>query len=197
MKPRLTLASQSLSRQKMLKNAGYNFDIYPADLDEEKIIEEKFPYTSPENISLILAQEKAKKISTIKTENYIIGSDQVLFFNNEIFSKAKDKDEAIEKLKILQGKEHRLISSVSVYKNNVELFSVTDSATLKIKDLTHEQIVNYVDKAGDVITSCVGFYALETLGIRLFEKIQGNHFTILGMPLLPLSLFLDKQGFEL
>jgi len=191
----LILASGSRSRQEMLGNAGYSFDIIPADIDEEFII--KNSSEKIENISLKLAQQKAKFISQKKTENYIIGSDQVLIMNDKIYSKAKNYSEAVDRLKNFQGKTHFLHSAVSVYKNGEEMFSSHDTAELKMRTLNNTAIDDYCNKAGDVLTSCVGCYALESIGLRLFEEIKGDYFTILGMPLLPLCNFLDNQGFKL
>jgi len=194
MKHSLILASGSFARQEMLHHAGYEFDIIPADIDEEKIAS---GLGENKNIALVLAKEKAKFISQQDKEKYIIGSDQVLMMNNKIYSKAKNKQEAKERLMEFQGKTHTLHSGVSVFKNNEELFSSIDSASLSMKAMTSDDLDRYCEQAGDVLTSCVGCYALEGLGSRLFDKIDGNYFTILGMPLLPLSNFLDAEGFYL
>ena len=194
MKHSLTLASGSLARQEMLRNAGYEFDIIPADIDEEKIISS---LETNKNVALTLAKEKAKFISQKNKENYIIGSDQILMMNNKIYSKAKNKQEAKERLMEFQGNAHTLHSGVSVFKDGEELFSFIDSASLTMKKMTADDIDRYCEKAGDVLTSCVGCYALESIGSRLFDKIDGDYFTILGMPLLPLIGFLDAEGFSL
>ena len=194
MKHSLTLASGSLARQEMLRNAGYEFDIIPADIDEEKIISS---LETNKNVALTLAKEKAKFISQKNKENYIIGSDQILMMNNKIYSKAKNKQEAKERLMEFQGNAHTLHSGVSVFKDGEELFSFIDSASLTMKKMTADDIDRYCEKAGDVLTSCVGCYALESIGRRLFDKIDGDYFTILGMPLLPLIGFLDAEGFSL
>lgn len=196
MKPNLTLASGSLARQNMLREAGYEFDIIPADIDEEKTIR-NIENKDIKNTSMILAKEKAKIISSKRLDNYIIGSDQVLIMGNKLYSKAKTVDEAKNRINEFQGKMHKLISAVSVYKNNEEIFSYVDGATLTMRGLSFQEINSYCDRAGDILTSCVGCYALENLGLRLFQRIDGDYFTILGMPLLPLSNFLDSEGFSL
>lgn len=194
MKSSLTLASGSTARQDMLRNAGYNFDIHPADIDEESYIKN---LDDMSEASLILAKEKASHVSSTIKDKYIIGSDQILIMDDNLYSKAKNKQEAFARLQEFRGKTHQLISSVAVYKNGEMLFDNTDEAHLTMHDFSDDGLQKYCDKAGDVLTSCVGCYALESIGIRLFQDIRGNYFTILGMPLLPLINFLNKEGFGL
>ena len=190
----IILASKSKARQALLKNAGVSFDVQPANIDEEKIISNlQETGRSSDYIALNLAKEKALSISKKNTEPYIIGSDQVLAMDDKIYSKAKSKEEAIERLLHFQGKEHFLISAVSVAQNNKILWHTTDVAALKMKEMDQQDIEKYTEIAGDDLTGCVGCYALEGVGIRLFEKIRGDFFTILGMPLLPLLHFLDDE----
>lgn len=197
-KPHLILASQSKARQDMLRAAGLYFDVIPADIDEVSIMDalEK-EGASAGNIALRLAKEKAKLISEKNSESYIIGSDQVLFMNDKLYTKAKDKKSAVARLMEFQGQEHFLTSAVSVYKGGKQKYHRVDVASLKMKPLDVQTIDKYSELAGDVLTNCVGCYALEGIGIRLFQDIRGDYFTILGMPLLPLLNFLDTQGFDL
>lgn len=191
----LILASQSLARQTMLNNAGVDFQAIPADLDEEKImVDLDEEGASATNICLQLAKEKALFISRDNNDEFVIGSDQILTLDDKIYSKAKDKEEAIERLLELQGQEHFLTSAVCVAKNDKILWHKTDAVALKMKNMTHDQITNYADRAGNILTSCVGAYAIEGLGVQLFEDIRGDYFTIMGMPLLPLLNFLEKEG---
>ncbi len=198
MKAKLILASGSAARQNMLSQAGYSFDIIAADIDEEKIIENLIKEKeSIGDISTHLANAKAKFVSKKHSDKYIIGSDQLLYIGDKVYSKAKNKLEAQERLKEFQGKTHTLNSAVSVYKNGENLFSFKDEANLTMKLMSAVEIESYCDNAGDILTSCVGCYALESPGIRLFKDIKGDYFTILGMPLLPLIQFLDNEGFGL
>lgn len=191
----LILASKSGARQSMLKNAGVEFQAIPADLNEEKIIQDLEEHgASATNICLSLAKEKALHISAHHNENYVIGSDQVLTLDNKIYSKAQNKKEAIDRLFELQGKEHFLTSAVCVAKNNEILWHKTDAVALRMKEMDRAEIENYADKAGKILTSCVGAYAIEGLGIRLFDDIRGDYFTIMGMPLLPLLNYLGEEG---
>lgn len=193
--PSLILASGSKSRQEMLRNAGVLFDVIPADIDEEKILSSMASDGHDvKNIALKLSEEKSLKISDDNKEKYIIGSDQILSLNNKLYSKAKNKSQAKEKLLGLSGKTHQLTSAVSVTKNNQVLWSTFSQAQLSVKNLSEEKIDDYLDHAGDDIYNCVGCYALESIGIQLFDQIDGDYFTILGMPLLPLLTFLEKEG---
>lgn len=188
---KIILASQSKARKSMLHNAGIYFTAMPADLDENSFHEQE---SDPIKLSLLLATEKALHVSQKRAEHFIIGSDQVLEMNGKIYSKAQSKKEAIERLKEFSGKTHFLHSSVSIVKNSKIIFQRSDSAALTMKKLSDEKINHYADVVGDVLTSCVGCYAIEGLGINLFEDIKGDFFTIMGMPLLPLLNALEEEG---
>jgi septum formation protein len=191
----LILASKSKARQDMLKNAGVDFKSIPADLNEEALIKElEKEGASSGNMALCLAKEKAIYISKQYPKNYVIGSDQILSMDEEIYSKANDKQEAIERLMEFQGKEHFLTSAVCVARGGEAIWHKTDAVALKMKALSRQDIEKYSKIAGDVLTSCVGCYAIEGAGIRLFNDIRGDYFTILGMPLLPLLNYLDNEG---
>jgi len=191
----LILASKSKARIAMLKNAGITFDSIPADISEEKIIADMIKDgASTGNIAVSLAREKALAISKNNPDKYIIGSDQLLSMGDIIYSKAKNKNEALERLQEFQGKEHYLTSGVCVVKNGEDLWHKADAAALKMKAMDRQAIEKYSEIAGSDLTDCVGCYALEGVGVRLFESIRGDFFTILGMPLLPLLNFLDREG---
>ena len=191
---KIILASKSRARKTMLENAGIDFDCLPADIDEEKIIEELTSSgASSGNIALNLAREKAMVISKKNPEKIIIGSDQVLSMNDKVYSKVENKEEAKIRLMEFQGREHYLTSAVCAVKNGENLWHKTDVAALKMKALDDRAIDKYIEIAGDDLVSCVGCYAVEGVGIRLFESIRGDFFTIMGMPLLPLLKFLDNE----
>lgn len=191
----LILASGSFSRKAMLKNAGFAFDVIPADIDEEAI-KNNFE-GSFETLAEELAKQKALHVSKISGDAYVMGSDQLLVCDDDVLSKAKNKDEALDKLKKLRGKTHTLISSVVVSRGEEILFQNTLQAHLTMRDFDDNFIERYIDGAGDIITQCVGAYALENIGIQLFSDIKGDYFTILGMPLLPLVAFLQDEGMGL
>lgn len=191
----LILASKSKARQDMLRNAGVNFKSLPADLNEEATIQElEKEGASSGNIALCLAKEKALNISKQNPQDYIIGSDQVLSMNDKIYSKARNKQEAIERLMDFQENTHFLTSAVCVAKGGDILWNKTDAVSLKMKPLNRQDIEKYSEIAGDALTSCVGCYAIEGVGIQLFSEIRGDYFTILGMPLLPLLNYLGDEG---
>lgn len=178
----------------MLKKAGVDFVSLPADIDEEKILKKmQSDGQSMENIALELAQQKAIVVSKNNPDAYIIGSDQILSIDGEIYSKAKDKNEAKERLLDFQGRTHFLISAVCVVKDGQVIWNYSDTASLQMRSLTGQDIDKYIELAGHVVTDCVGCYALEGIGIRLFSDIKGDFFTILGMPLLPLLNFLQEK----
>lgn len=195
-RPDLILASGSAARISMLKKAGYDFETCPADIDENAL-RENFKGDSPQDIALKLAQEKALHISAQKENALVIGSDQICALEKQIFSKAKDEQEAFEKIKGLQGQTHALHSAAALYKEGQEIWSVCDTVFLTMKKLEDDQIKNYLNQAGDAPTACAGAYAIEEIGARLFDKIEGDYFTVLGLPLLPLIAALEQEGFTL
>lgn len=187
---RIILASKSAGRRQMLENVGLVFDSIPANIDE-RAIEKQWQQTGSENaeIALELGKEKALSVSNALSlqhndESLIIGSDQILECEGTIMHKATSLEEAKDKLHHLSGKTHSLVSSVCLAKGNEIIWSATDIAYLTMQNLDKNMIEHYLVKAGQALTDCVGAYALESHGAWLFEKIEGNYFTILGMPLL-------------
>ena len=183
----IILASKSAGRREMLEGAGLIFQCVPATIDERSI-EEKLQQIESlnDNIALELAKEKALAISVQHNESIVIGSDQILECGGVALHKAANQEEAKEKLQHLSGKTHRLISSVCLARGGKILWSAVQSAELTMHDLDDDTLDDYLAKAGGALTSCVGAYALEGHGSWLFSKIEGDYFTILGMPLLPL-----------
>lgn len=176
----------------MLRGAGLAFDVIPADIDESVI--QNDPAKSPQQKALELAQVKALAVSAQNPDALVIGGDQVLELEGEIFSKAGDKDEALEKLRRLSGKTHRLISAVALAKGSEVIWSHSDEVKLHMRDLEEDFLKDYAAKAGDALTCAVGGYELESHGSWLFERIEGDYFTVLGMPLLPLLGRLKEEG---
>lgn len=187
----LILASGSPARAGMLENAGMKFEKIPADIDEDAIIQSSGE--TPEKLALKLAQEKALHVSKQNLDTYVIGSDQILEQGGQLYQKAKTIDEAREKLKNLRGKIHHLTSAVAIAKNNEIIWHATDTASLTMHNFDDEMLEQYMAQAKDDILTCVGAYAFESHGAWLFKEIDGNYFTILGMPLLPLLAFLRDE----
>ncbi len=191
---KFVLASRSQARQDMLKKAGLNFESIPADIDEELIVQKMLQgNTSDENITLGLARSKAQHIAGEHPDNLVIGSDQLLEFEGGILTKAKTWDEAEEKLKLLRGKTHRLVSAVSIVQNDSVLWEACDSAFLTMRDFDDAFLERYMEKAGGALTRCVGAYEFENTGAWLFSEVKGDYFTILGLPLLKLLGYLQSE----
>ena len=186
----LILASGSQARKNMLQAVGVDFTAIPADIDEASLIKN---VQNPTQAATLLAQQKAQHISQHHKDALVIGSDQILECDGKFFSKAPDKTAAITKLKALQGRTHNLISAVSIAQNGETLWSHTDTTRMTMHALDDEIITNYAEAAGDILTQCVGAYAYEEHGAWLFEKTEGEYFTILGMPLLPLLTYLREH----
>lgn len=195
----LVLASGSNARADMLTNAGVTFTICPADIDE-RVVEQNYLETggAVEKLSALLAIEKAKEVAKTYPDYLVIGSDQILECNGQKFDKAFDKEDAKDKLRFLRGKTHKLISGVAIVQNDQVLWQAQQEALLTMHNFDDEFLERYCAAAGDALTKSVGAYQLESAGIHLFEKIEGDYFTILGMPLLKLLKYLrDKQGLSL
>ncbi len=186
----LILASGSRARRVMLENAGVVFKVIPANIDESKIQSFGLP---PQDLAITLARAKAEAVSRSKPEAIVIGADQVMEFAGRSLAKAASIKEARERLKEMRGREHTLISSVSLRRAGDELWSCTDKAVLKMLDFDDGFIEGYIKAAGSALLDTVGGYEVEGPGIRLFDQIRGDYFTILGMPLLPLLKRLRQE----
>jgi len=189
----LILASQSRARQMLLANAGISFDAVPADIDERSV-QNNSGLSAPGEIAGLLAREKACFVSSKNPGRYVVGADQTLALGNRLFSKPAGRAQAADQLRLLAGGTHELHSAVAVACDGKMLFSEVSIARMTMRQLSGEEIRTYLDTAGDAVTTSVGAYQLEGLGVHLFERIEGDHFTILGLPLLPLLAFLRRQG---
>jgi len=188
----LILASQSRARQVLLGEAGIEFEAIPANIDE-RAIQQSAALVRPNEIAAFLAQEKALAISRSRQGRYVIGADQTLAVGGTLFTKPAGRGEATEQLRGLAGRTHELYSAVAVARAGKVLFEGMAVARMTMRQLSEAQIAAYLDEAGERVTSSVGAYQLEGLGVHLFERIEGDHFTILGLPLLPLLAFLRSE----
>ncbi|QDM14855.1 septum formation inhibitor Maf [Tardiphaga sp. vice352] len=188
----LILASQSAARKTLLYNAGISFEALPADIDEREI-QKASGLTSPGEVASLLAERKAAFVSLRHPGRYVIGADQTLARGSHLFSKPAGRIEAAQQLRALAGQTHELHSAIAVVCDGATLFSDVSVAHMTMRALNDSAIETYLDAAGDVVTSSVGAYQLEGLGVHLFELIEGDHFTILGLPLLPLLKFLRSD----
>jgi septum formation protein len=187
------LASQSAVRRALLVNAGIAVEAIPADIDE-RVVQRDSGLTHPADIAALLAGAKARAVSRHHPGRIVIGADQTLALGDELFSKPKDRAAAAAQIARLAGRTHALHSAVSVMMDGVPQFAHVGVARMTMRALTDAQIAAYLDAAGAAVTASVGAYQLERTGVHLFERIEGDHFTILGLPLLPLLGFLRGRG---
>jgi septum formation protein len=192
-KNRLILASQSRARQILLANAGIPFDAVPARIDE-RAVQEDSGLSAPSEVAGLLAREKALFVSSRSPTRHVVGADQTLAFGNRLFSKPGGRAQAAEQLRLLAGNTHELHSAVAVAHDGKIVFAHVSIARMTMRRLGEGEIEAYLDQAGEAVTTSVGAYQLEGLGVHLFERIEGDHFTILGLPLLPLLAFLRGEG---
>jgi septum formation protein len=188
----LILASQSHARQTLLANAGIAFESVPAEIDE-RAVQQASQLTAPGDIAKLLAREKSLTVSARMPSRFVVGADQTLALGSRLFSKPAGRAQALEQLHALAGGTHELHSAVAVARDGKILFDDVTSARMTMRKLGEAEIDAYLDEAGEAVTSSVGAYQLEGLGVHLFERIDGDHFTILGLPLLPLLAFLRSE----
>jgi septum formation protein len=188
----LILASQSRARQGLLSHAGIKFETVPADIDE-RAVELGSGLSAPGDIAALLAREKALSVSVQLSGKFVVGADQTLALGRRLFSKPAGRAQAVEQLRTLAGQTHELHSAVAVARDGKILFEASAIARMTMRRLDQAEIDAYLTEAGEAVTSSVGAYQLEGLGVHLFERIEGDHFTILGLPLLPLLAFLRSE----
>jgi septum formation protein len=188
----LILASQSRARQTMLADAGIDFEAIAADIDE-RAIQHASGLSEPGEIAALLAREKAVSVSLRLSGQYVVGADQTLALGKRLFSKPAGRAQAAEQLRALVGHSHELHSAVAVARDGEILFAAVATARMTMRRLGEAEIEAYLSEAGVAVTSSVGAYQLEGLGVHLFERIEGDHFTILGLPLIQLLGFLRSE----
>jgi septum formation protein len=188
----LILASQSRARKMLLANAGIDFKAVPADIDE-RAIQQTSRVSAPDEIAGLLAREKALWVSQRKPGHHVIGADQTLALRDRLFNKPGGRAAAAEQIRALSGQTHTLHSAIAVALNGKIIFETVAVARMTMRSLRDADIAAYLDAAGEAVTESVGAYQLEGLGVHLFERIEGDHSTILGLPLLPLLGFLRSQ----
>jgi septum formation protein len=189
----LVLASQSHARQALLANAGIDFEAIPAEIDE-RAVQKTAGLSDPGEIATLLARAKALAVSSQHPGRLVVGADQTLALGMRLFNKPSGRAEAALQLRALVGHSHELHSAVAVARDGKILFADIAVARMTMRRLGEADIEAYLDAAGEAVTTSVGAYQLEGLGVHLFERIDGDHFTILGLPLLPLLAFLRGEG---
>jgi septum formation protein len=186
-KPPLILASSSKVRARLLEAAGLAFIVEPPGLDEHAMRQavSGTGALSPQDVAEVLARAKAEAVSELARDAFVIGADQVLALGDRILSKPESMEAA---------RGHTLHSAVAVARNGATAWAYSETSTLTMRALTPQFIGRYLAAAGEGVLSSVGAYQLEGLGIQLFEKIDGDYFSILGLPLLPLLDALRREG---
>ena len=192
MSKKIILASKSGVRKKILDQNNIICEVIPANVDEDSIkksmINEK---ATPKIISKNLAEVKANKVSQKKPEEIVLGADSVIDLNGELISKPTNREEAINILKKLNGKKHKLISSVCISKNGSMIWNITDESTLTMKKLNLDEIKSYLTKIRDKELFAYGVYQIEADGRSLFSEIKGDEDTIMGLPVKQIKEYLN------
>lgn len=197
MPPSLVLASASPSRRQLLANAGLSFDIEPAGIDEEEITRSLGSRAAPQELASTLAEMKAVKVSSRHPEAIVIGADSTLACKGRLFDKPPTLEAARKQLLALRGQTHELFSSVVVARGGQRLWHWAERARLTMRPFNASFVDAYLSRAGQDVLTSVGAYQLEGLGAHLFTRVDGDYFTILGLPLLPLLSFLAGHGIGL
>jgi septum formation protein len=195
-RPPLILASASKSRARILEAAGLAFIVEPPGLDEAVMRQAVSGEgsLSPHDVAEVLARAKAEAVSELAPKAYVIGGDQVLALGETILSKPDGMEAARGQLLDLSGKTHNLHTAVSVATDGETIWAEATIATLHMRKLSPEFIGRYLAAAGEEVLSSVGAYQIEQLGVQLFDKIDGDYFSILGLPLIPLLDTLRREG---
>lgn len=195
MTEKLILASGSPFRKKMLENAGVDVEAIPADLDE-RAVETPLAETgaSPQDVALVLAEAKAVAVSEAHPKRLVLGCDQTLSLDGEVFHKPVDMEAARRHLLKLSGRTHQLNSAVVLVRDGEALWRHVAVASLTMRKLEPAFIGRHLARVGNKALSSVGAYQIEGEGIQLFDKIDGDYFTIVGLPLLPVLAELRKLG---
>ncbi len=191
---RLVLASRSATRARLLTNAGVRFDVTAADVDEDAFKAGAVARgVTPLGIAQELAVAKAVQVSR-RTAGLVIGADQTLELEGRLFDKPPTAAAAREQLTALRGRTHRLHAAAAVMRGEDVLWRATESVTLHVRPFTEAFLDSYLATEGEALLDCVGAYRLEALGAQLFNRIEGDYFAVLGLPLLPLLGFLREHA---
>jgi septum formation protein len=193
----LILASASPSRRQLLASAGLEFDVEPAAIDEDEVKRSLGSRAAPQELASTLAEMKAVKVSSRHSEAMVVGADSTLACNGRMFDKPPTMEAARKQLQTLRGQTHELFSSVVVARGGARLWHWSERARLTMRPFNDGFIDTYLARAGKDVLASVGAYQLEGLGAHLFTRVDGDYFTILGLPLLPLLSFLAGHGIGL
>lgn len=191
----IILASASDIRATLLRNAGLTIEVSAARVDEDAVKQSMLAEQAPpRDIADTLAELKARKVAARAPGALVIGCDQVLEFAGGLISKPETKAEAVAQLTAMAGKTHRLLSAVVLYQNDTPLWRHVGTVRLSMHEMSPDWLTDYVARNWDSIRHAVGAYKLEEEGVRLFSRIEGDYFTVLGLPLLDLLSYLRLRG---
>lgn len=189
----IVLASKSASRRAMLDAAGVAYQAVPAEIDE-RALEESLPGHGPARVALALAQAKAQAVSRQHPDALVLGSDSLVAVDGRRFDKPASREHAGEHLRFFSGRTMELHSAAALARGGAVIWSHGDVARLKVRTLSEDFIEDYLAHEWPAVAGCVGVFRIEARGVQLFETINGDHFTVLGMPLLPVIGALRQFG---
>ena len=189
----LVLASKSAIRHALLRDAGVPVEVQPADIDE-RTIEQRSPARDAGELAALLAREKARTIAARLPGRLVLGADQTLALGERRFSKPGDRAGTRAQLAALRGRTHELHTAVALVRESTIVFEHREVARLTMRAFSDNFLESYLDAVGAAVTASVGGYQLERIGIQLFERIEGEHFVILGLPLVALLQYLRQAG---
>jgi septum formation protein len=191
----LILASASATRQRLLQAAGVPFTVEATEIDEAAVKQGlQAEGAGAEDAAVLLAELKGQRVSRRHPGRMVIAADQLLVLGERWFDKPRDLAEAAQHLTALAGQTHRLVTAVMALRDGVRLWHHLESPRLTLRRLELAEIQRYLDSAGPAVLGSVGAYHLEGLGVRLMARVEGDHFAIQGLPLLPLLDFLRNHG---
>ena len=189
----LKLASKSATRRALLEGAGLPIEIEAADIDEREV-EASSGFDDAETIAGLLAREKAKAVASKNPDRLVLGADQTLALGQQRFTKPANRAGARKQLSALRGQTHALHSAVAVVQRGVVVFEFVETAQLTMRAFSYGFLESYLDAVGEAVMLSVGGYQIEGAGLQLFERVEGEHSTILGLPLMPLLDWLRRAG---
>jgi septum formation protein len=191
----LILASGSAIRAELLRNAGLQIEVQAANTDEDAIKQSLLAEdASPRDIADSLAEAKARRVSSRHPGDMVLGCDQALEFEGKLISKSENLDQALDLLKSMRGKQHTLYSAAVIYEDARPIWRHVGRARLSMRDISDGYLEDYLARNWDSVSSCVGHYKIEKEGVRLFTGIDGDYFTVLGLPLLEILSYLNLRG---
>ncbi|MFV0644611.1 MAG: Maf family protein [Sphingomonadaceae bacterium] len=189
----IILASKSESRQAMLRAAKVDFKPVPASVDE-RLIELSLEDKRPQSVALALSEAKAMAVSAGITGTYVLGSDSLIVADGQRFDKPESREQAAEHLRFFSGKVMELHSAAALVRDGDLIWHHADCAKLHVRKMSEDFIRYYLDMEWPAVRHCVGVFRIEAAGVQLFDRVEGDHFTILGMPLLPVLAALRTYG---